>query len=408
MRRRQIAVTVAVIAALVGLVILGLYLSDPSRNLARVVRQAESVKHYRTPGDGVDPSAVWITRSEAEIRTLQRDNQDLQRQLAELEKAVSRLRDRPPAAPARSPARSVPMLPIPTPPSSDASEPATPASGPAIADADPPRLLPLPPPPSAPRAASRPGATGTPGAGILVIDLAAGDASDKRSGTAATPPRHVRHYLPAGSFARAVLLSGLDAPTGGVANSNPHPILLKLSDHGTLPNRFRSRVKECFVTAAGYGDIASERAYLRLERLSCVLDGGDVVEAKVKGYVSGEDGKTGLRGRLVSKQGQIIAKSLLVGLAGGIGTGLAQSVTSTSTSALGAVQTVDPQKLLQYGIAQGASSALDKVADWYLQRANETYPIIEVDAGRRVDVILTEGVDLGADIVPRDTKSDAT
>ena len=71
------------------------------------------------------------------------------------------------------------------------------------------------------------------------------------------------------------------------------------------------------------------------------------------------------------------------------------------------VQTVDPRKLLQYGLSQGASSALDKVADWYLQRANETYPIIEVDAGRKVDVILTEGVDLGADIVPQDNRSGA-
>jgi len=197
-----------------------------------------------------------------------------------------------------------------------------------------------------------------------------------------------------------VLLSGLDAPTGGVSSTNPHPVLLKLAGHGTLPNRFRSRVKECFVTAAGYGDISSERAYLRLERLSCVLKHGDVIEVRVKGYVSGEDGKTGVRGRLVSKQGQIIAKSLLVGLAGGIGTGLARTMTTTSTSALGAVQSVDPGKIFQYGLSQGASSALDKIADWYLKRANETYPIIEVDAGRTVDVILTEGVDLGADIVP--------
>ena len=271
-----------------------------------------------------------------------------------------------------------------------------------------PRLLPLPPPPGAPRAAGQAGTAGSPPAGILVVDLEPEDgAPGSSTGAAAAPRHHVRHYLPAGSFARAVLLSGLDAPTGGVANTNPHPVLLKLSQNGTLPNRFRSRVKECFVTAAGYGDISSERAYLRLERLSCVLKTGEVVEAQVKGYVSGEDGKTGLRGRLVSKQGQIIAKSLLVGIAGGIGTGLAQSVTTRSTSALGAVQTVDPEKLLQYGLSQGASSALDKVADWYLQRANETYPIIEVDAGRKVDVILTEGVDLGADIVPQENRSDA-
>ena len=114
-RRRQVVISVAVIAGLVGLVILGLYLSDPSRSLDRVAREAESIKHYRTPGDGVDPSAVWITRSEAELRTLKRDNQDLRRQLAELEKAVTRIRDRPAASPARTPARALPTLPVPPP-----------------------------------------------------------------------------------------------------------------------------------------------------------------------------------------------------------------------------------------------------------------------------------------------------
>ena len=35
------------------------------------------------------------------------------------------------------------------------------------------------------------------------------------------------------------------------------------------------------------------------------------VRKGVKGYVAGEDGKAGMRGRLVSKQGQILANALL-------------------------------------------------------------------------------------------------
>jgi len=56
---RQAAITLAVIGGVIGLVILGLYLSDPSRKIERVAREAERVKHYRTPGDGVDPSEVY-------------------------------------------------------------------------------------------------------------------------------------------------------------------------------------------------------------------------------------------------------------------------------------------------------------------------------------------------------------
>ncbi|WP_407080696.1 TrbI/VirB10 family protein [Enterobacter hormaechei] len=50
---------------------------------------------------------------------------------------------------------------------------------------------------------------------------------------------------------------------------------------------------------------------------SCVRDdGGHRSEA---GFLcSGEDGKAGVRGRVVSKQGQIIAKSLMAGFLGGV------------------------------------------------------------------------------------------
>lgn len=43
-----------------------------------------------------------------------------------------------------------------------------------------------------------------------------------------------------------------------------------------------------------------------------------VIEAKLDSYAVGEDGKAGVRGRVVSKQGQIIAKSLMAGFLGGV------------------------------------------------------------------------------------------
>ena len=84
----------------------------------------------------------------------------------------------------------------------------------------------------------------------------------------ASDTRSISTFLPV-SFTRGTLLGGLDAPTGGQAQSNPHPVLIRLSDNSVLPNRFRGEYRDCFVVAAGYGDISSERAYLRTqERLS--------------------------------------------------------------------------------------------------------------------------------------------
>ena len=162
-----------------------------------------------------------------------------------------------------------------------------------------------------------------------------------------------------------------------------------------MPNRYRAKVKECFLLGSGYGDISSERAYLRLESLSCVLNNGEVIDTPAKGYVVGEDGKAGMRGRLISKQGQVLANALMTGIISGIGQGMQQSAMSYSTSALGTVGTVDAGKEFQAGIGAGVGRALDRLSQYYIDLAEKMFPVIEVDAGRVVDVVLTKGVTLG-------------
>jgi conjugal transfer pilus assembly protein TraB len=170
--------------------------------------------------------------------------------------------------------------------------------------------------------------------------------------------------------------------------------MLRLVDNAILPNHFRSAIKECFVVGAGYGDVSSERAYIRTESLSCVMRDGTALDIPVKGYVAGEDGKAGMRGRLVSKQGQILANALLAGVASGIGTAFQQGATTLSVSPLGATSTVDPDKQLQAGVGSGVGKALDRLAQYYISLAEKVFPVIEVDAGRTVDVVITTGVSL--------------
>ena len=221
--------------------------------------------------------------------------------------------------------------------------------------------------------------------GAASTDSASGNASQTTARTVAT-------FLPV-SFTRGTLLGGLDAPTGGQAQSNPHPILIRLSDNSVLPNRFRAEYRECFVIAAGYGDISSERAYLRTESLSCVRADGATLEVKIQGSIYGEDGKVGMRGRLVTKQGQILANALLAGVVSGIGQGLATSSTEYSTSALGTVaSTSSSTEAYRAGLGSGVGKALDRLAQYYIKLAENTFPVIEVDAGREVDVVITKGV----------------
>ena len=266
----------------------------------------------------------------------------------------------------------------------------------------------LPPPPPAPRGpvagavpAMPPGVPPAPLSSALPLQAPAAPAlmriavADRAATSAPTPAaadaRNVSTFLPV-SFTRGTLLGGLDAPTGGQSQSNPHPVLIRLSDNSVLPNRFRGEYRDCFVIAAGYGDISSERAYLRTENLSCVRADGAALEVRIQGSVYGEDGKVGMRGRLVTKQGQMLANALLAGVVSGIGQGLATSSTSYSTSALGTIATASGADAYRAGLGTGVGRALDRLAQYYIKLAENTFPVIEVDAGREIDVVITKGV----------------
>ena len=230
-------------------------------------------------------------------------------------------------------------------------------------------------------------------AGNFVPAPAVADATVAATVAAATTAAEtVATFLPV-SFTRGTLLGGLDAPTGGQSQSNPHPVLIRLSDNTVLPNRFRGEYRDCFVIAAGYGDISAERAYLRTESLSCVRDDGATLEVRIQGSVYGEDGKVGMRGRLVTKQGQMLANALLAGVVSGIGQGLSTANTSYSSSPLGTTASTDSSAdAYRAGLGSGVGKALDRLAQYYIKLAENTFPVIEVDAGREIDVVITKGV----------------
>lgn len=140
---------------------------------------------------------------------------------------------------------------------------------------------------------------------------------------------------------------------------------------------------------------------MRAERLSCVRNDGSVLEASLEAYATGEDGKAGLRGRLVSKQGQIIARSLgagfLQGIAGAFNVQKVPTINVTRAGDNG--KTVTPvyeqafdSNALQSAGFSGAGSALERIADFYLEMAESIFPVIEIDAMREVNFIVNKGM----------------
>ena len=214
-------------------------------------------------------------------------------------------------------------------------------------------------------------------------------------------PKTVETTIPAGAFAKTVLLSGLDASSAMTASSDPRPMLLRVIDFGTLPRRFQSDLKDCHCTASAYGDLSSERIYARLEKLTCIeRKSGEIIETQVAGYIAGSDGKAGIRGIVASKDGQFLARSLV----GGVFAGLSNVANPQNHQVQGnpfvpggkQPSPLNIGDMFTAGMASGTSTALDRLSQYYIDRAEQLQPVIQVAAGQVVDIVFTEGTFIGS------------
>lgn len=393
-KRRQYLLLGGIAALILGAALLSVSLTGSRDAGERPVKPKST--NILAPGGQVDPKDAWRGQADVQLKGIEQRSRELSQRNTELEGQNKQMMER------LKKLEQTGLTPLPPPPvAAPAARPEFGPDRPHQVDNGPQRLPPPPRPTSLP-AFTPPVANNVPiaPAGILSISIADGPTAKTArtpadAAKAPNPPaRDTSRYIPSGAFTRAILLGGLDAPTGGQSQRNPQPVLLRLVDNAVLPNHFRSRIKECFVVGAGYGDVSAERAYIRTESMSCVTRDGTAIDVPIKGYVAGEDGKAGMRGRLVSKQGQLLANALLAGVASGIGSAFQQSSTTLSVSPLGTTGTVEPGKQFEAGFGTGVGRALDRLAQYYISLAEKVFPVIEVDAGRTVDVVITQGISL--------------
>ncbi|MGB9811440.1 MAG: TraB/VirB10 family protein [Dictyoglomus turgidum] len=203
-----------------------------------------------------------------------------------------------------------------------------------------------------------------------------------------------KYYLPS-SFMEATLLSGLDAPAVGKGEAHPVPVLLRVKAPAVLPNKVKTNLKGCFIIAEGLGNLATERADLRVVSLSCIdRKGNAVIDQKLKGFIVDSDGKIGLRGRVVSKMGSVLVRSFLAGLFSGLGQVAGTQAYSYTVTGSGTVSTLEPGKVGTAMLGGGIQQASQQLTQFYLELARQSIPVIEIGATRNVTVVISEGVEL--------------
>src|SRR3990167_1974251 len=167
------------------------------------------------------------------------------------------------------------------------------------------------------------------------------------------------HYVPSGTFVRAVILGGADADASVNGQSKNNGVMLfKLLSQGTLPNGKHSRLKGCFVTASSYGDISSERAYVILEKLACANKNEPIIDKSVTGWAF-FGGKVGIKGMPLMRDNKVMQWAGISGALSGIASAAQQAQQVQNLTPLGASSIIPAARTAPFAAYGGASKAAE-------------------------------------------------
>ena len=128
--------------------------------------------------------------------------------------------------------------------------------------------------------------------------------------------------------------------------------------------------------------------------MTCEQPGGRVAVSEVKGFIAFA-GKTGVRGRVVSREGSLVTQAFLAGLVGGFGRGFSANTSSllsgTNISTDGKRQRLSTGEILEGGFGEGVAQTGDMVSQYLIERAEQYQPVIEMPTGIDVEIVFLEG-----------------
>jgi conjugal transfer pilus assembly protein TraB len=269
--------------------------------------------------------------------------------------------------------------------------------------------LPPPPPPAYGPGVSTGGAVQPPqgapetqGGQLSLMSFSAETGKDGKPRAAETAPALLleasRDYLPPNSYAPATVIVGVDASTGVASQSDPLPVVLRITGPARSVMRgnklLTTDITGCLVNGAARGDLSAEKVYVKLVRMTCAQPGGRFAVSEVKGFISFA-GKSGVRGRVVSREGSLVSQALLAGIVGGFGRGFSANANGIFTGQVGANgqrEALSPPDILAGGFGQGAGEAADPVSRYLIERAEQYQPVVEMPTGIEVEIVFLDGV----------------
>ena len=169
-----------------------------------------------------------------------------------------------------------------------------------------------------------------------------------------------------------------------------------------MPNGVDVGLRGGIIIASAYGDISSERAIVRLERLTLMKSDGTFTETEITGYVSDEEGGYGIRGIVIDRGEKQIKNAAFSGFFSGVGQLAQAAIDAKYCGGCGDCNDrynhhqnrFDPN-LLGDAALSGTSSAFDRLSEYYIKRSEQIRPVVQINPGRIVDITFTHGAEVG-------------
>jgi len=203
-------------------------------------------------------------------------------------------------------------------------------------------------------------------------------------------------YLPAGTYFKVVTAMGVVVSTGTNSSSDPQPILLRIVDNGNLPGGLKGKVKDAVLIGTCYGSASAERAICRLKTLSWRDKSNRNIEKPIEGWIASEDGVQGIRAKIIDRSSEIAREAFGAGLISAAANFFKMQSTSGQfpVSPFGQTNALSTGDALKGAVGGGVGSAMDKLAEFSIKRAESMSPVAYVASGRVLDAVLMRGVDL--------------
>lgn len=197
------------------------------------------------------------------------------------------------------------------------------------------------------------------------------------------PPTERMSVISPGDVAPLKLLTGVNAPVDGT----PYPVVFKVTGPINGPDGASLDVGEARLIAAAQGSEADGRVLFRLTNLAIRHKDGRRSVVNVDGWIVGEDGVRGMKGKLIDKLGRLIATTAGVSFAAALGETLTERGNTTVISDSGVYDLSGND--LDSASASALTDASNRLGEILLERYEKLVPVVEVLSGREVMAVFS-------------------